>query len=96
MSNTESFEADFSVPSPCIGVCRLDDQRAFCLGCWRTLEQIRDWSHYNNTQRLTVVQQLKVQRTKAGLRRPKPSQRRRHADQYVDTLNNQAVSKCKE
>lgn len=32
------------VPSPCIGVCRMDAAGHHCEGCFRTLDEIRDWS----------------------------------------------------
>ena len=30
-------------PSPCIGVCRIDQATGWCQGCLRTLEEIADW-----------------------------------------------------
>lgn len=30
-------------PSPCISVCRMDDDRSHCVGCLRTLEELRQW-----------------------------------------------------
>ena len=35
---------DYSVPSPCISVCKMDDERVFCRGCLRTLDELRAWS----------------------------------------------------
>lgn len=32
--------------SPCVGICRLND-KGICLGCFRTIEQIKD--AFNNT-----------------------------------------------
>ncbi|MCM2479693.1 DUF1289 domain-containing protein [Serpentinimonas maccroryi] len=32
------------VPSPCVGVCRMDAASGYCLGCWRTLDEIAHWS----------------------------------------------------
>jgi predicted Fe-S protein YdhL (DUF1289 family) len=34
---------DDSVPSPCISVCQLDDASDLCLGCRRSVDEIRDW-----------------------------------------------------
>jgi predicted Fe-S protein YdhL (DUF1289 family) len=34
---------DTSVPSPCIAVCQIDDASGQCLGCHRTIDEIRDW-----------------------------------------------------
>jgi predicted Fe-S protein YdhL (DUF1289 family) len=30
-------------PSPCIGVCRIDQATGWCQGCLRTLDEIADW-----------------------------------------------------
>jgi len=32
------------VPSPCISVCVVDPDGALCLGCFRTLDEIAEWS----------------------------------------------------
>ena len=32
------------VPSPCTGVCRMDEATGWCRGCRRTLEEIARWS----------------------------------------------------
>ncbi|MBZ4200972.1 MAG: DUF1289 domain-containing protein [Methylotenera sp.] len=29
--------------SPCIGVCAIDDSSGFCLGCQRSLDEIKGW-----------------------------------------------------
>jgi uncharacterized protein len=34
---------DTSVPSPCISVCQIDSATDACLGCRRTVDEIRDW-----------------------------------------------------
>lgn len=30
-------------PSPCVNICRLDASGQWCLGCLRTLEELRQW-----------------------------------------------------
>lgn len=32
------------VPSPCISVCRMDPASDLCLGCYRTLREVAEWS----------------------------------------------------
>lgn len=32
------------VPSPCISLCRMDAVNGLCKGCWRTLDEICQWS----------------------------------------------------
>ena len=34
-----------NVPSPCISVCRMDKATDLCEGCFRTIEEIRQWSN---------------------------------------------------
>ena len=34
---------DTSVPSPCISVCQMEEATGLCLGCRRTVDEIRDW-----------------------------------------------------
>ncbi len=34
---------DTSIASPCISVCQLDDATGFCLGCFRDVDEIREW-----------------------------------------------------
>jgi len=43
-----------NVPSPCISVCKMDEQRVLCLGCLRTLQEIRDWSKMNDADKRIV------------------------------------------
>lgn len=31
-------------PSPCISVCRMSEDRSHCLGCFRTLDELTQWS----------------------------------------------------
>ena len=42
------------VPSPCVGVCRMDPVRQLCEGCWRTLDEIAAWSRMEDEARREV------------------------------------------
>lgn len=50
---TETFPV-----SPCIGICRMDDDRRYCVGCGRTLEEIAGWSAMSAGQRRAVLSRL--------------------------------------
>lgn len=41
-------------PSPCVSVCRMDDEAGVCQGCLRTLDELRAWSTANAAQRLGI------------------------------------------
>jgi predicted Fe-S protein YdhL (DUF1289 family) len=43
------------VASPCINVCRMDEHTGWCLGCFRTIEEIAVWSGASDAQRLRVL-----------------------------------------
>lgn len=60
MSDAGYFDlkSDEVVPSPCISVCRLSDDRSGCVGCFRTLEEIRAWSGADSAQRRAIWVQL--------------------------------------
>ncbi|HEX6958920.1 MAG TPA: DUF1289 domain-containing protein [Ferrovibrio sp.] len=51
--------------SPCIRVCRIDRMTGYCLGCWRTGEEIGAWPGLNAEARHALLRQL-AQRAKAG------------------------------
>lgn len=40
-----------NVPSPCVSVCRMSEQTGLCLGCWRTIDEIRAWSTSDDATR---------------------------------------------
>ncbi len=37
------LEFDTSVPSPCISVCQIDNTTGCCIGCFRSIDEIREW-----------------------------------------------------
>ena len=47
------------VPSPCIRQCALDDNQV-CLGCGRTLDEIRRWAGMANEEKAQVWQRLRT------------------------------------
>jgi len=44
--------------TPCIKFCTLDPDRALCLGCGRTLEEIGGWFSMTDAERRAVMEQL--------------------------------------
>ncbi|WP_435104038.1 DUF1289 domain-containing protein [Arhodomonas sp. AD133] len=51
------------VPSPCIGVCRLDANGAYCCGCGRHIDEIGRWSNMDPVERQRVVDRLRRRRS---------------------------------
>jgi hypothetical protein len=48
-------------PSPCISVCQIDNRTGFCIGCQRTIDEIRDWIISTPDQRNAILARI-VQR----------------------------------
>ncbi|WP_420549201.1 DUF1289 domain-containing protein [Curvivirga sp.] len=70
------------IPSPCTGVCKIEDDSQLCGGCLRTRDEIRNWRKSSNDDRLLVLQELKKRRMARGKVSEsdlKPRRRRRSA-----------------
>lgn len=52
--------------SPCISVCQLDDATGWCIGCYRTIDEIRDWIIMEPAQRQQVLDRLAERRNRAA------------------------------
>jgi uncharacterized protein len=61
---------DTSVPSPCVSVCRLDDATGYCLGCRRTIDEIRDWIIMTPAQKQAVLARIAERGTGQGTSGP--------------------------
>ncbi len=51
-----------AVPSPCISLCRLDEEKV-CLGCFRHVEDIREWRSADDQRRRVIVAQAEQRKT---------------------------------
>lgn len=43
-----------AVKSPCIHVCTLDEKK-ICIGCYRSVEEVRNWYRYSDEEKLKVI-----------------------------------------
>ena len=53
---------DTTIPSPCIAVCQIDNATDCCIGCHRSIDEIREWpimTAEEKTQTLARVAQRK-------------------------------------
>lgn len=65
-----------SVPSPCAAVCIINTETRFCLGCYRTIEEIGAWTMMDDDQRRAVVEELKARRAADPDRKPARQRKR--------------------
>ncbi|HAB02799.1 MAG TPA: DUF1289 domain-containing protein [Pseudomonas sp.] len=52
-----------AVASPCISVCRLDEQRV-CTGCHRHVEHIREWRSADDERRRQILREAEALRAR--------------------------------
>ena len=50
---------DQNIPSPCISFCKLDQEKEFCLGCGRTINEIKDWKNLTFEEKYNIIQRVK-------------------------------------
>jgi predicted Fe-S protein YdhL (DUF1289 family) len=58
----ERFPPGTPVPSPCVGVCRLDEAGACCIGCGRTLDEVAKWSGATDDYKRAVWRRIAAMR----------------------------------
>jgi predicted Fe-S protein YdhL (DUF1289 family) len=52
--------------SPCTNVCRIDPATGWCAGCWRTIDEIADWSSLDDAGKLGVWARIEARRGDQG------------------------------
>ncbi len=56
-------ELDSSIPSPCTSVCQMDDLTQLCIGCHRTIDEIRDWVIMTGDEKQDLLESINQRRT---------------------------------
>lgn len=54
-------------PSPCIGICRIDESSGLCVGCARTSEEVATWRGASTTVLERIWAELPGRRAKLGI-----------------------------
>ena len=44
--------------TPCINVCEIDEETGYCMGCFRTREEIAIWSSLDEIEQLAIMETL--------------------------------------
>ena len=48
---------ELEIESPCVGVCTMDEATGYCLGCYRTIEEIQGWWDLDNAAKKSVIEE---------------------------------------
>jgi uncharacterized protein len=59
MINFDPLTDTGAVPSPCINICRMDPKTGWCEGCFRTLDEIAQWSTATEEAKRTVWAEIR-------------------------------------
>jgi len=62
----EADQAARGVASPCSSVCRMDAEGLYCVGCFRTLQEIAGWSGFDDEHRQVIWTELAHRKARAG------------------------------
>ena len=64
------LELDTSVPSPCISVCQIDNASGCCIGCFRSIDEIREWPILTAEQKHAALARVAERKAALGPGRP--------------------------
>ncbi len=53
-----------AIATPCIQVCAVDGESGLCLGCFRTLPEIAQWSRLTDAERAALMLALPGRRAR--------------------------------
>jgi hypothetical protein len=48
--------------SPCIKRCKLDDETCYCVSCYRTIDEIKHWSEYDNNMKEEILLHIQLRK----------------------------------
>lgn len=52
--------------SPCVAICRIDEHTGLCIGCFRNIDEIRDWIIMLPDERQRVLNSIVERRAAAA------------------------------
>ena len=57
---------DTTIASPCIAVCQIDDATGCCIGCYRAIDEIREWPIMTAEEKTEVLERIVGRKAAAG------------------------------
>jgi predicted Fe-S protein YdhL (DUF1289 family) len=52
------------IKTPCVQVCIVDGKSGLCLGCYRSLPEIAQWSRFDDLARERIMAELPARRSR--------------------------------
>ena len=66
--NTPLWKRD-EIESPCVQICVVHPETRICTGCYRTIDEITDWSRMTPEARRTIMDDLPARAYQFNVRR---------------------------
>lgn len=68
MSDDTVWKRD-EIASPCVRQCAIHPQERLCVGCYRSIDEITEWSRYSDDQRAQIMAELPSRAPRLARRR---------------------------
>lgn len=52
------------IKTPCVKVCVVDGESGFCMGCYRTLQEVATWARIPEAERDAIMSELRSRRSR--------------------------------
>ena len=62
----ERFVPDTTVASPCLKICQVRKGDEVCVGCLRSMDEIRDWIILSREEKLQVLENIAQRKAEAA------------------------------
>ena len=72
------------IESPCVNICVIHPEARLCIGCFRTSDEIRQWSRFTSDERREIMAGL-AERGKILIKRRGGRGAKLHRDRGVET-----------
>ena len=79
MNNQLEF---FEIPSPCIGVCEVNN-KGFCKGCFRSRQERLYWLEFSSEQKREVIRACQLRRARVMRARQETMRRQQDGEEQI-------------
>ena len=68
-----------TIASPCISVCKIDKATNYCEGCYRTIDEIKQWKISDDDYKKELLKLLRQRRKNSGIvTKKRPNRRKKY------------------
>ena len=53
-----------AIATPCVKVCVVDGESGLCMGCYRQLSEVAQWSRFTDEERAAIMAELASRRSR--------------------------------